>query len=52
VKEASFYDSTQLFKIGEEAIRIAKASDRTDAIAEVYLYYGNYFYYIHQIERE
>jgi two-component system NarL family sensor kinase len=52
VKEASFYDSTNLFKIGEETIK--KASQRESnkgAVAEVYLYYGSYFYYTRNIFR-
>ncbi len=46
VKEASFYDSTNLFKVGKEAIKKASQLEKNKgAVAEVYLYYGNYFYY-------
>jgi tetratricopeptide (TPR) repeat protein len=52
VKEASFYDSTNLFKIGEETIKKASQGDKNKgAIAEVYLYYGNYFYYTRNTTR-
>ncbi|MBS1637459.1 MAG: hypothetical protein JST26_16205 [Bacteroidetes bacterium] len=51
VKEASYYDSIQLFTVGKKTIDIATKTDRKDAIAEVYLYYGNYFYYIHNIDK-
>ena len=52
VKEASFYDSTNLFKVGNETIRKAtQLENNKGAIAEVYLYYGNYFYYTRDLSR-
>ena len=52
VKEASFYDSTNLFKVGQETIKKASKVDKNKgAIAEVYLYYGNYFYYTRNTTR-
>lgn len=51
VKEASNYDSTQLFVIGQRAINIATETNQKKAIAEIYLYYGNYFYYTRNIDR-
>ena len=46
VKEASYYDSTNLFKVGKETIKKASLLEKNKgAVAEVYLYYGNYFYY-------
>lgn len=52
VKEASFYDSTNLFKVGLETIKKASQVDKNKgAIAEVYLYYGNYFYYTRNTTR-
>jgi len=52
VKEASFYDSTNLFKVGKETIKKASQLEKNKgAIAEVYLYYGNYFYYTRNISR-
>jgi len=52
VKEASFYDSTNLFKIGKETIKKAsQTSKNKGAVAEVYLYYGNYFYYTRNTSR-
>lgn len=51
VKEASFGDSTTLFKIGQQAIiEISKTKDK-GAVAEIYVYYGNYFYYTRNIDR-
>ena len=41
VKEASYYDSARLFKIGEKTIVKATALSNQAAIAEVHLYYGN-----------
>ncbi len=51
VKEASNYDSTKLFITGQKAIAKATQTNQKKAIAEVYLYYGNYFYYTRNIER-
>lgn len=52
VKEASYYDSTNLFKIGKETIIKASQTEKNkSAIAEVYIYYGNYFYYTRNTER-
>jgi two-component system NarL family sensor kinase len=51
VKEASSYDSTKLFTIGGKTIAKASQTNQKQAIAEVYLYYGNYFYYTRNIER-
>lgn len=52
VKEASFYDSTNLFKIGEETLKKASQKEKNKgAVAEVYLYYGSYFYYTRNIFR-
>lgn len=51
VKEASYYDSTKLFTKGQEALTKAITSNQKKAIAEVYLYYGGYFYYTQNIDR-
>jgi signal transduction histidine kinase len=52
VKEASFYDSTNLFKVGRETVKKASQLEKNkNAISEVYLYYGNYFYYTRNTAR-
>lgn len=52
VKEASYYDSTNLFRIGKETIKKASQTNTNKgATAEVYLYYGNYFYYTRNTDR-
>ncbi|MCD6016942.1 MAG: hypothetical protein K0S53_63 [Bacteroidetes bacterium] len=51
VKEASYYDSTKLFIVGKETIDKAIATNQKKAVAEVYLYYGSYFYYTQNIDR-
>lgn len=51
VKEASYYDSTKLFKVGEVTILKATESSTQGAIAEVHLYYGNYFFYVRNLEK-
>lgn len=51
VKEASYYDSLKLFTIGEETIKMAKERSDDCAIAEVHIYYGNYFVYIERLKQ-
>jgi signal transduction histidine kinase len=51
VKEASFGDSINLFKTGQQAIIKTSQTNYKGAAAEVYLYYGNYFYYTRDIDR-
>lgn len=48
VKDASFYDSLALFDIGEKTIGAAKQQRNMAVIAEVHIYYGNYFIYTEQ----
>ncbi len=51
VKEASYYDSSRLFKTGEKALSKATATSNKAAEAEVHLYYGNYFFYTRNLEK-
>ncbi len=51
VKEASYYDSAKLCRTGQLTIEQAKKLSAEGAIAEVHLYYGNYFFYIRNLER-
>jgi two-component system NarL family sensor kinase len=51
VKDASFYDSARVFSIGEKAISLAKRNDNQSALALIYLYYGNYFFYVQNLNR-
>jgi len=45
VKDASYYDSARVFEKGQNAILLAQKYAKPEAIAEVYLYYGSYFFY-------
>lgn len=51
VREVSYSDSISLFIAGQKTIEKAKQTHQDAAIADVYLYYGNYFYYIRNMER-
>jgi len=51
VKTASYYDSTNLFKLGYKTISLAKKQNRNDVMANVYIYFGNYYYYIANISK-
>jgi signal transduction histidine kinase len=51
VREVSYSDSLSLFLAGRNSIEKARQTKQEAAIAEVYLYYGNYFYYIRNMDR-
>ncbi len=51
VKEASYYDSTRVFTIGEKVISLAQQKNDFSAIAKVYVYYGSYFFYVRNLEK-
>lgn len=48
VREASYFDSVMLFRKGNDLIQRVNDSE---VHSEVHLYYGNYYYYIHQIDK-
>lgn len=50
VKEAASHDSLQLFTLGNKAISLANKSNQKKAISNVYLFYGNYYYYTQNID--
>lgn len=49
VKDASYYDSSRVFTIGEKTISIARQQSKLSAVSEVYLYYGSYFFYVRNL---
>lgn len=51
VKNASYYDSVKLHKAGAIALQEAKGTSDISALAEIHLYYGNYFYYTRNINK-
>lgn len=51
VKNASYYDSVKLFKAGETALNKANETSNISALAEIHLYYGNYFFYIRKLDK-
>ena len=51
VKEASYYDSTKLYKAGESTIKKANSLAEKGVEAEVHLYYGNYFFYTQNLKK-
>jgi len=51
VKNASYYDSTKLFNAGKIAFAKAEETKNGKAIAEINLYYGNYFFYINNLNK-
>ena len=51
VKEASYYDSAKLYKIGEKTIEKANSLAIPGVDAEVHLYYGNYFFYTRNLAK-
>jgi len=51
VREVSYSDSASLFEAGTETIALAKKTKQEGAIADVYLFYGNYFYYVRDMDK-
>lgn len=51
VKEASYYDSASVFNAGQKLINKSTNDNAALIKAEVYIYYGNHFYYTRNIPR-
>ncbi len=51
LRELAYADSLGLFREGEDLITSVRGTPQDGAIADVYLYYGNYFYYTRNIDR-
>lgn len=51
VQQNSYYDSTQVFRSGEKAIHIAQKLHDKGKEADIYIFYGNFFYYNQQFDR-
>jgi len=51
LRELAYSDSLGLFREGEEVIRSVRGTPQEAAISDVYLYFGNYFYYTRNIDR-
>lgn len=51
LRELAYSDSLGLFREGNGIISSVKGTAQEAAVADVYLYFGNYFYYTRNIER-
>jgi len=51
VKEASYFDSLRLFSLVGEVEKKLQAKNEPAAIAKLKLYCGNYFFYVHKLEK-
>jgi len=51
LRELAYSDSLGLFSEGQKIIDQVRGTKQEGAIADVYLYYGNYFYYVRNIDR-
>lgn len=51
VKEASYYDSASVFTEGNKVLAIANAENLGEAKAEVYIYFGNHFFYTRNLAK-
>ncbi|MFN7012820.1 MAG: tetratricopeptide repeat protein, partial [Bacteroidia bacterium] len=45
IQVSTYYDSAQVFQLGEKAIEIARKENSLSKEAEIFQYYGNYFYF-------
>jgi signal transduction histidine kinase len=48
IQLSTYYDSAQVFQLGEKAIEIARKENSLSKEAEILQYYGNYFYFSQQ----
>lgn len=48
IQISTYYDSAQVFQLGEKAIEIARKENSLSKEAEILQYYGNYFYFSQQ----
>lgn len=48
IQVSTYYDSAQVFQLGEKAIEIARRENSLSKEAEILQYYGNYFYFSQQ----
>lgn len=48
IQVSTYYDSAQVFQLGEKAIEIARKENSLSKEAEILQYYGNYFYFSQQ----
>jgi signal transduction histidine kinase len=51
LRELAYSDSLGLFREGEKVISSVRGTPQEAAIADVYLYFGNHFYYTRNIDR-
>lgn len=51
LRELAYSDSLGLFREGEKVITSVRGTPQEAAIADVYIYFGNYFYYTRNIDR-
>lgn len=51
VKDASYTDSSKLFSLGAKTIELLKQQGQKGAEAEIYIYYGNHFFYKRNFEK-
>ncbi len=51
LRELAYSDSLGLFREGEGIIKSVRGTPQEAAISDVYLYFGNYFYYTRNIDR-
>ena len=45
IKNATFYDTTPVFQLGEEGIRLANKLKKKNEIGWIYQYYGNFNFF-------
>lgn len=49
IKQATYYDSSTVFSLGEQCIQLAKKLHRENEIGYVYQYYGSFNYYANNL---
>jgi signal transduction histidine kinase len=50
IRQATYYDSEAVFRLGKECISLARKLNKENEVGLVYQYYGNFSYYSNNIE--
>jgi two-component system NarL family sensor kinase len=51
IRQSTYYDSSTVFKKGQEAIELARKNNLPSEEATIYQFYGNFYYFSYNVEK-
>ncbi|TNF46454.1 MAG: tetratricopeptide repeat protein [Bacteroidetes bacterium] len=51
IRQSTYYDSSAVFKKGQEAIELARKNNLPSEEATIYQFYGNFYYFSYNVEK-